>query len=120
MTVELGTALSPYRCRHTSFDYITWRVNGSSLLHFPDIIPRAINEDGNTVYTLTIPAEPQYNGTVVECVAYFFDGSPPGVSRSPPATLFFIPTDSLPDTTHFETAPTNIPPGRSHENDITF
>ena len=51
----------------------------------------------NTVYTPTIPAEPQYNGTVVECVVVFFDGSPSEVT--PAATLLlFTPTDLPPDT----------------------
>ena len=111
MTVELGTATPPFRCRHTSSDaLIAWRVNGSSITS-DDIRPGSINENGATVHTLTIPAEPQYNGTVMECVAFFFDGSPPVSEVSPPATLFFTPTDSLPVTTHFDTISTNIPPG---------
>ena len=44
------------------------------------------------VYTLTIPAEPQYNGTVVECLAIFFDGSPTEVT--PIATILFTTTNS--------------------------
>ena len=115
MTVELGTATPPSRCRHTSLDvFITWRVNGSSFGRFPDIRSGSINEDGNIVYTLTIPAEPQYNGTVVECVAVFIDESPTEVS--PPATIFITPTDSLTGngTTHFEITPTNTPPGIIH------
>ena len=95
MIVELGTATPPFRCRHTSSDAsINWRVNGSSVGRFPDIISGSLNEDGNRVDTLTIPAEPQYNGTVVECVAVFFDGSPTEVS--PAATISFTPIDSLP------------------------
>ena len=84
-------------------------MNGSSVGRFPDIRPGFVNENGTIVHTLTIPAEPQYNGTVVECVAYFLDGSPTEVS--PPATIFFTPRDSLPENTHFEITPTNTPPG---------
>ena len=79
--------------------YITWRVNGSLVGRFPDIITGSVNEDGNRIDILTIPAEPQYNGTVVECVAVFFDGSPTEVT--PPATILFTTTDSQPGTTHF-------------------
>ena len=35
--------------------------------------------------TLTILALPEYNGTVVECVAFFIDGSPP--TFTPPVIL---------------------------------
>ena len=99
MTIELGTATPPYRCRHTSSDAdIIWRVNGLSVAQFPDIRSGSVNEDGTIVSTLTIPAEPQYNGTVVVCVAFFIDGSPPEVS--PTATILFTPTHNLPGTTH--------------------
>jgi hypothetical protein len=84
-------------------------VNGLAIGQFPDIRPGSVNESGTIVYTLTIPAEPQYNGTVVECVAVFLDGSP--TEETPAATIFFTPTDSLPGTTQFEIATTNTPPG---------
>ena len=110
MTVELGTATPPCRCRHMSLDaHISWSVNGLSSGQFRNIRSGSINENGIIVYTLTIPAEPQYNGTVVECVAFFFTGSLPEVS--PPATIFFTPTVSLPNTTQFQMTPTNTPPG---------
>ena len=110
VTIELGTALPPCRCRHTSSDaLINWRVNGSSLGRFLNISSDFINENGNIVSTLTIPAEPQYNGTVVECVAVLLDGSLPQVS--PPATILFTLAVSLPETTQFEVTPTNTPPG---------
>ena len=113
MTVGLGTATPTCRCRHTSSDtFITWRVNGSALGDFPNIRSGSVHEDGNIVHTLTIPAEPQYNGTVVECVAFFHDESP--IEVSPAATIFFTPTDSPPETTHFEITQTNIPPGIYH------
>ena len=94
MTVELGTATPPFRCRHTSSTFITWRVNGLAVGQFPDIRPGSVNESDNIIVsTLTIPAEPQYNGTVVECVAVLFNGSLPEVT--PAAIILFTPTDSL-------------------------
>ena len=115
VTIELGTAIPPIRCRHMTLDaHISWSVNDSPVAQFSDIRPGFVNEDGIIVYTLTIPAEPQYNGTVVECVAVFIDESPTEVS--PPATIFITPTDSLTGngTTHFEITPTNTPPGIIH------
>ena len=95
VTIELGAATPPFRCHHTSSDaLITWRVNGSPADRFPEIRSGSVNESGNIVSTLTIPAEPQYNGTVVECVAVLFNGFPNEVS--PAATILFIPTDFLP------------------------
>jgi hypothetical protein len=89
-TIELGRReLVEYRCRHTSSDaLINWLVNGSSLGDFPDIRSESVSEDGNTVYILTIPAEPQYNGTEVVCVAFFLDGSPR--EMTPPVKLYYI------------------------------
>ena len=88
VTIELGTPPPPLRCRHTSSEaIITWRVNGLPLRQFPKISSGFVNENGHIVYTLTIPAEPQYNGTVVECVAIFTDGSPTEVT--PAATIMF-------------------------------
>ena len=95
VTVELGTPPPSLRCRHSSPEaIIIWSVNGSSLGLFPHISSSSgsINENGNLVYTLTIPAEPQYNGTVVECLAIFIDGSP--TERTPAATILFTPTNS--------------------------
>ena len=107
VTVELGTETPPSRCRHISSDaLINWLVNGLSLGQFPDIRSESVYEDGTIVHTLTIPAEPQYNGTVVECVAFFVDGSP--IEVTPAAILLFTPTDSLPDTTCFEITPSPL------------
>ena len=113
VTVELGTATPPIRCRHTSSNaIITWRVNGSPSGQFPDIRTGSVNEDGNRVATLTIPAELQYNGTVVDCIAFFLDGSPTEVS--PAATIFFTLAVSPPETTHFGITQISTPPGIAH------
>ena len=92
MIVELGMTSPSLRCRHNVSDaFITWRVNGSSVGQFPDIRTGFVNENGNIVDTLTIPAELQYNGTVVECVAAFFNGPPSEVT--PEATIIFVPAN---------------------------
>ena len=76
---------------HKNFNHIiTWRVNGSPLGQFPDIRSGSIDENGSRVDTLTIPAEPQYNGTEVECLAVFLDGSPTEVT--PIATIILLLT----------------------------
>ena len=74
---------------------ITWRVNGSLITNgqFPDIRSGSINENDTKVYTLTIPAELQYNGTEVVCVAVFYDGLTPA-EVTPAATILFTPTNS--------------------------
>ena len=59
ITVELGTATPPIRCRHMTSDaHISWRVNDSSVGRFSDIRSGSVNENGIIVYTLIIPAEP--------------------------------------------------------------
>ena len=55
--------------------------------HFPDITTGSVNETGTIVNTLTIPASVEYNGTEVECVVVFLDGSPNELT--PSATLTF-------------------------------
>ena len=91
MVIELGSTgitSAVHRCCHTSQEAIIgWRVNGSSPRLFPDITSGSIIENGTLVYTLTIPARSEYNGTEVQCVAAFFDGSP--TELTPPATVTF-------------------------------
>ena len=71
-----------FMCRHPTADYVVWRVNNVS-------VGRTSNQTSIPVSqgtgTLTILALPEYNGTVVECVALFIDGSPPEIS--PPVRL---------------------------------
>ena len=78
-----------YRCCHTSPEAIIgWTVNGSSAGLFPDITTGSAGESGTIVFTLTIPARSEYNGTQVVCVAVFLDGSL--TELTPPAILTFI------------------------------
>ena len=68
-----------FRCKHTVADFLGWRVNGTSLLiaTFPDFHTITIpDSDGNNIVNvLTIIAHPQYNKTVVECVALSIEGT---------------------------------------------
>ena len=92
ITLPFGSEIQAvFRCRHSTADTIGWIVNGSSVGQnpSPDIIPSTItDDDGTLVHTLTIIARPEYNGTEVECVAVFFDGSPK--EDTPSVTLTII------------------------------
>ena len=74
-TINLGSMEQVvFRCRHASSEAtITWLVNGPSVVQLPDIRLVFVNENGNIVYTLTIPAEPtvQWNRG---CVPGFLPG----------------------------------------------
>ena len=77
-----------FRCKHANADFISWRVNGTSLdrVPLPDvIIATNLTTDGIPIHTLTVTANPQYNGTVVECVALFISVQP--FELTPPVTL---------------------------------
>ena len=73
MAVEQEVAT--FVCQHLSCDAITWRVNGKLLnrINLPDI---TISSNG-TIRLLSIGTLLEYNGTTVECVAVFLDGTPP-------------------------------------------
>ena len=80
-----------FRCRHPTADLIVWRVNRSSVRQdpSPDITPGTLrDDDGTLVNTLSIIARPEYNGTEVECVAVFLDGSQ--TEATPSVTLTII------------------------------
>ena len=69
-----------FRCHHSTARFIDWNINGS-LLPFPvpppGIFPSTTRDgDGTLVDILTILARSEYNGTRVQCVAVFRDGSP--------------------------------------------
>ena len=70
-----------FRCQHSEADFIGWRVNNVSVRNSP--LPGVSQSQAGTA--LTILALPEYNGTVVECVALFLDGSQP--EYSPPVYL---------------------------------
>ena len=78
-------------CNHSQTDRILWRVNGSALDFeiFPENITTGIicHPDGGQVHTLTIRGHPEHNGTTIQCLAVFFDGSHPDES---PTVTFLI------------------------------
>ena len=65
LTVAVGSE-AVFQCQHLNADFITWRINGTAVRDFPDIV--SISHSGS-VSSLTITARPEYNGTMVECVA---------------------------------------------------
>lgn len=87
-TVGLGLD-AVFHCQHRGALSIGWLVNGvpENRLNDSGMFIKSGNyrdQDNSLVYTLTILARPEYNGTMVECVAPFLDGP---AQRSPPVTL---------------------------------
>ena len=77
-----------FRCRHHLLDLDTnWRVNGSTVGPFPEIMEGTLNENDTKVFTLKIPADSKFNATTVVCVAAFLDGS---MNQTPAATFFVM------------------------------
>ena len=86
MAVEQQTAT--FYCQHLTSDSINWRVNGVPVnrINSPNIFIDVIQESGGgRIYTLSIGTLLEFNQTTVECVALFFDGTPPQVT--PAVTL---------------------------------
>ena len=78
-----------FHCQHRGALSIGWLVNGvpENRLNDSGMFIKSGNyrdEDNSLVYTLTILARPEYNETVVECVATFLDSLP---QKSPLVTL---------------------------------
>ena len=93
MTIEVDNGVerdAVFRCRRQHVDaFISWQINGSSSILYPDVVDGFIRDsNGTRVDTLTIPAIPEYNGTEVVCVANLFDGSP--IEVTPPAHLIIL------------------------------
>ena len=60
-----------FRCQPTPAFIITWTINGSDLRSFPDVVLQG----SDNVSTLSLVGRPEYNHTVVECVALLLIGS---------------------------------------------
>ena len=65
LTVVVGTK-AVFECQHLNADFVTWRINGTAVRDFPDITKIRHN---SSISSLTITARPEYNGTMVECIA---------------------------------------------------
>ena len=77
-----------FRCGHRSAQaQINWKIDGIPVHNFTDIIHGSSRLDGSgaIVYTLTVPARPEYNAIEVVCLAFFADGSP--TEATPPVNL---------------------------------
>ena len=88
MMVTVGTRAT-FRCRHETADVIGWRVNGTSIgqVGNPDFIPGTIRRgDGSLVHILTVVVHPEYNDTIITCVAAFLRQELP-LELSSPVTL---------------------------------
>ena len=75
LNVSIEQRIARFCCRNDFVDAIHWRVNGTSvnLLNSPNISTNTMLSGG----LLSIETLLGYNQTSVECVATFFDGSPP-------------------------------------------
>ena len=80
LTVAVEQGIATFQCQHSVAAAVGWRVNGMSLYtaNFQNIsINSAPGPNGITSHTLSIGTLLEYNGTTIECVATFFDGSSP-------------------------------------------
>ena len=93
VTIEIENGVerdAVFMCRHQHIDAaIWWKVNGSSSRQYRYAVDSFFwDSNGTRVDTLTIPAIPEYSGTVVVCVATYFGESP--LEETPPAELTII------------------------------
>ena len=56
-----------FKCQHTNYAII-WRVNGESLAGNHTHLPGTVRDGGSVTYTLNISAQPEFNGSDVECL----------------------------------------------------
>ena len=62
-----------FHCEHVSADAFSWRMNGTSLSDFTDL--HAYVDFIGRLSTLTVTALPEYNATVIQCVAFFISNT---------------------------------------------
>ena len=88
MAVEQENAT--FHCRYLLADVISWRVNGTLLntaATFSNISAISFaGVNGVSTHILSIGTLLVYNGTTIECVAVFIDGSSPQYTA--PVPLF--------------------------------
>ena len=89
LIVAVEEGMATFYCQHTTCDEVGWRVNGTSLnrISSPHIVQRGDQFDENRVrlYSLSFDTLLEFNNYTVECVAIFYDGSPP--QKTPLAML---------------------------------
>lgn len=80
LTVAPGVNAT-FRCNHSEAIFIGWRVNNVTVnCDEKEMLPGILTK----LDTLIVPAQSQYSGAVVECVAFFGNGTS---SMTPPVTL---------------------------------
>ena len=88
LTVAVEQGVATFHCQHSFAVAVGWRVNGMSLntANFQNISTNSTpGPNGAATLTLSIGTLLEYNGTTIECVAAFFDGSLP--MFTPPVLL---------------------------------
>ena len=75
LTVAVEQEVATFYCQHLSSFGITWLVNGTSLNRINSTNISTFSSD--TLHSLSIGTLLEYNGTTVQCVATFLDGSSP-------------------------------------------
>ena len=73
MAVEQGNAT--FYCQHCSRDVIDWILNGKpvKMIDSPHISTNVQTVGSGKIYMLSIRTLPEFNETIVECVAIFHD-----------------------------------------------
>ena len=84
VAVEQGTAT--FQCQHPLAVAIGWRVNGILLnvAALPNVSTASFGTPNGITTILSIGSLLENNGTIVECIAAFFDGSSPVLSTPVP------------------------------------
>ena len=85
VAVEQGTAT--FQCQHPLVVVIAWRVNGIlvNMAALPNVSVTSVATPNGVTTILSIGNLLDNNGTTVECVATFIDGSSP--QFTPPVAL---------------------------------
>ena len=75
-TVAIGEQAT-FRCQHTVAHIVYWRFDGNTVgSHPPSGISRSTSEErDSTVLILMVSGNHEYNGSMIECVAAFLNGS---------------------------------------------
>ena len=88
LTVAVEQGVATFQCQHSLASAIGWRLNGILLNteNFQNISTAStLGPNGVSTHILLIGTLLEYNGTTIECVATYFDGSLP--MFTPPALL---------------------------------
>lgn len=79
LVLAVEQKIATFNCQHHTADAIGWKVNGTGpaldVINIPNItIDRLLLHGNDFLYTLIIGTLLEYNQTIIECVAIFFDG----------------------------------------------